>query len=455
MAGIGFELRKLKQGDTGASTVVAYTYAGLISSGPWIISILSIVILSVVLRPLLQQAELDFFSASVTHVYAFSLILVGPMQLVLTRYVADQFSFRSRSQIFPSLLSALVITAIVSGTVGSIFFLGLVGGALIHKVAAAALMVYVSCIFIAANYLTALRGYKRVVTAFAVGYAASCLLAYGAVVAFGPEAAILGFTCGHAVLFLMLLHSLHREFGTDVSMRWDVLSYFRKFPSLALTGILYNVGIWGDKLMFWWVSEHRLQISGALYAAPQYDVAIYLSLLSIVPGMAVFFLKLETDFAERYQAFFDAIEGRKTLSQIVACREAMTETLRDGFRHLLAVQGITTLLLLVFADQVANAVGIGSIQMGIFRVTLFGAFLLIGFLSLLTILFYFDDRKGALVCTAVFATANVGLSIPTILANEAWYGIGFVFAAGFALMIALVRVNHRLANLESHIFRGV
>ena len=56
MAGIGFELRKLKQGDTGASTVVAYTYAGLISSGPWIISILSIVILSVVLRPLLQQA---------------------------------------------------------------------------------------------------------------------------------------------------------------------------------------------------------------------------------------------------------------------------------------------------------------------------------------------------------------------------------------------------------------
>jgi uncharacterized membrane protein len=93
--------------------------------------------------------------------------------------------------------------------------------------------------------------------------------------------------------------------------------------------------------------------------------------------------------------------------------------------------------------------------MGIFRVTLFGAFLLIGFLSLLTILFYFDDRKGALICTAVFATANVGLSIPTILANEAWYGIGFVFAAGFALMIALVRVNHRLTNMESHIFRGV
>ncbi|MCB1098848.1 MAG: exopolysaccharide Pel transporter PelG [Verrucomicrobiae bacterium] len=455
MAGIGFELRKLKQGDTGTSTVAAYTYAGLISSGPWIISILSIVILSVVLRPLLRQAELDFFSASVTHVYAFSLILVGPLQLVLTRYVADQFSFRSRSRIFPSLLSALVITAVVSGVVASVFFLGLVGGALIHKVAAAALMVYVSCIFIAANYLTALRGYKRVVTAFAVGYAASCLLAYGAVVAFGPDTAMLGFSCGHAVLFLMLLHSLHREFGTDVSMRWDVLSYFRKFPSLALTGILYNVGIWGDKLMFWWVSEHRLQISGALYAAPQYDVAIYLSLLSIVPGMAVFFLKLETDFAERYQAFFDAIDGGKTLSQIVACREAMTESLRDGFRHLLAVQGITTLLLLVFADQVANAVGIGSIQMGIFRVTLFGAFLLIGFLSLLTILFYFDDRKGALVCTAVFATANVGLSIPTILANEAWYGIGFVFAAGFALMIALVRVNHRLANLESHIFRGV
>ena len=89
----------------------------------------------------------------------------------------------------------------------------------------------------------------------------------------------------------------------DVSTRWDVLGYFKKYPSLALIGLLYNLGIWGDKLMFWWVAENREQISGALYAAPQYDVAIYLSLLSIVPGMAVFFLKLETEFRREVPCF--------------------------------------------------------------------------------------------------------------------------------------------------------
>ena len=133
-----------------------------ISSGPWIISILSIVILSVLLRPLLNEYDLNFFSASITHVYAFSLILAGPLQLVLTRFVADQFSAKTRERVFPSFLSALAITAVVSGAVASVFFLGMVEGGIVRKIAATSLMIYVSCIFIATNYLTALRGYKRV-----------------------------------------------------------------------------------------------------------------------------------------------------------------------------------------------------------------------------------------------------------------------------------------------------
>lgn len=39
MAGIGFELRKILKRDSLLSLMQAYSYAALISSGPWIMSI--------------------------------------------------------------------------------------------------------------------------------------------------------------------------------------------------------------------------------------------------------------------------------------------------------------------------------------------------------------------------------------------------------------------------------
>jgi polysaccharide biosynthesis protein PelG len=170
--------------------------------------------------------------------------------------------------------------------------------------------------------------------------------------------------------------------------------------------------------------------------------------------MAVFFLKLETGFAEQYEAFFAAIEDRKPLADIIAARQGIVQSLRDGFVQLFKVQGLVTILLVAFAETLGSRLGLGSVKVGIFQVTLFGTFLLIGFLSLLTVLFYVDDRRGALLCTASFAVANAALSLPTIKSNEAWFGFGFVVAAGLGMALAAWRVNRRVAELESAIFRA-
>ena len=206
--------------------------------------------------------------------------------------------------------------------------------------------------------------------------------------------------------------------------------------------------------MFWWMSDQKKQIAGLLYAAPQYDTAVYLSFLSIVPGMAVFFLRLETDFADKYEGFFKAIEERGSLADIRAARQAVIDSLKSGILHLFKIQGIFTAFIVAFARPIAEAAGIGSIQTGIFQVTLFGAFLLVCFLSMLTVLFYFDDQKGALIASVVFAAANAGLAIPTIMAKEAWYGYGFVVSAGIALLIVTWRVNHRVSRMEEMVFRS-
>src|SRR3989475_621459 len=100
MAGIGFELRHLLRKNTLTSVLQAYAYAGVIGSGPWVFSIIGILLVgvfsvSVVAPPLLVTQ----FQTSVTYLVASSLILTGAAQLAFTRFVSDQlFLKKDRSE---------------------------------------------------------------------------------------------------------------------------------------------------------------------------------------------------------------------------------------------------------------------------------------------------------------------------------------------------------------------
>lgn len=452
MAGMGFELRRLSARRDYSGQLQAYASAAVVSAGPWIISIVSLMVATWLLDALLRPDDLRLLTSSITHVYAFALALTGPIQLVLTRHAADCFSVNQREAIFPSLVGSLLVTTLLSGSVGGWFFLTQVPAPPLYQAAAGALLVHVSGIFIISTYLSALRHYTRIVVAFFVGYTVSVFAAYSLAGTHGLTGAILGFLGGHFLIALMLIYFVYDEFGRGAGPRFSFLRAFTRFPDLMLCGLCYNLAIWIDKFLFWWFSQSNVQIAGALHAAPDYDFAIYLSLLSIAPGMAVFFLQVETAFAERFHEFFDAVKEGRPLREITSARHAIMLSLREGFVRLLKVQGLTTVVLVVFADHLTSWFHIGYVQTGIFRITLFGALLLVMFLSALTVLFYLDDRRGALWCSLVFLLGNATLSIVTLRENEAWYGFGFVVAAGLALLLAASRVNRHLAELEFRTF---
>ncbi len=456
MAGIGFTLRRLSNSRNYAGQIGAYASAAVISAGPWMISILSLMLLTWLLHQVLpkQDDAIRLFSASVTHVYAFALVLTGPLQLLLTRYTADQYSLKTPEKVFPSFRGGLIVATLISAVVGGVFFIGFVPAPWEFQVGSAALLVYVSCIFVASVYLSVLREYWRIVIAFFVGYGSGVGAAWYLAKDYGITGAMTGLLAGHLVLFIMLAGHVRREIGKGQGSLFEFFKTGWKLPDLLLCGLFYNLGIWIDKFLFWWLSHNTVQVSGALRASPDYDLAIYLSFISIVPGMAVFILQVETSFAERFQQYFDAVNHGRPLSEIINAREGIINSLRAGFQRLLKVQGVTTALLVVGANVLSSVFHVSFMQIGIFRITLFGAFLLMAFLAMQTVLFYFNDRKGALLCSFVFMLANGVLSYLTVKQNEAWYGFGFVVASGVALLIAAMRVNARLASLEYHTFNA-
>ena len=82
MAGIGFELRKLLKRDSLLGMMQAYAYAGIISSGPWVLSIIGILVIGLMsISMVVPEFLITQFQVSVTYLIAFSLTLTGFAQL--------------------------------------------------------------------------------------------------------------------------------------------------------------------------------------------------------------------------------------------------------------------------------------------------------------------------------------------------------------------------------------
>lgn len=452
MAGIGFKLQKIMRNPTLGNILRAYAYAALISSGPLILSLLSLALLGICLDTLHLAEELVLFFSSVTHIYAFTLIVTAPIQLVFVRFSADCEYTGDTTKIFPFLMTSMAVTTPLTTAAGLIFFLGFVPAPLIFQLGAAFLATLVSCVWMVSSYLTAVKSYNRVIFSFAAGYGVSFVLTWILTVCRGTHWSILGFAIGHLVLLILLLSTVFHELSHRHTAPIAFLRTFFKYKDLALTGLLYNIGIWADKALFWWFAPGHVQVAGPIYCMPVHDQGVYLGFFSIIPGMAIFLLRLETQFALQYKRYFDQAVNKASYADLQQTKQSMIQALSREIMQLIKVQGGISLLLIIFAQDLMPFLHLDALQAGVFQIVLLGSLMLMLFIVLLTVLFYLDKRHDALFCCAIFCLTNIAVTCLTIVYGEAWYGVGYVAAGALAFLLAAHRVNYHIERLEYDTF---
>ena len=452
MAGIGFELNKILSKKGYTSTLQAYLYAAIIGSGPWLTTVAALGLLGACMSTMAQTDEVRMFFVSISLIYGITLIFTGPIQLVLTRYAADQQYSNHTERIFPTFIYCLAWISITFTLVGLILFIGFIPAPLLFQLSAALLTMLVASIWIAGIFLTALKNYTAVLRAFAVGCTVSFLVGWQLTFNFQISGAMMGMAIGHAVLLLMLCAAIFKEIGNHEMGRADFLHYFARYKELAACGFFYNAGIWIDKFLFWWLDPGSEKITGILYTSPIYDRVVYFSFLTIVPGMAVFLLKLETDFSIKNEMFYKHVLKKGTLQQIKEHKREMVRALGEGFGLLFKVQGLCSALIMLSAGRILEFLGLGAVQSGVFQISVLASFLLLIFMSLLMILHYLDKRRDAMWCTIVFTVVNASVTTWSILAGERWFGLGFMVAAAVGVLLAASWVNKHLRDLEYFTF---
>lgn len=452
MAGVGFELNRILSRQGYTALLQAYGYAGLIGSGPWLVAVITLQALGVLMAGAAPPHDLRIFFVSVSLAYAITLILSGPIQMVLTRFTADQHFTGSMEAVFPTFVLSLAWTAAGFALAGFPVIWFLVPGSPLFRSGLLLLVVLVSSTWVAGVFLTALKNYLSVLGGFLVGFLASLVLAAAGCRWHGVDAAMLGFAGGQGILLLILCGVIFRELGSMVLVRADFGGAFVKYWDLALGGLLYNLSIWIDKFIYWWVDPRAERIGGILRASPMVDNVVYFSFLTIIPGMAVFLLKLETEFAMKNERFFQLVLRKGTLAQIGEAQTEMVLALRDGFVTLVKVQGLVTALLVLLSDSVVQSLHFAAVQTTLLQVSLVAVYFLVLFLALMTVLYYLDKRTEALWMCGLMTLLNGGITLALLPLGEAAYGFGFLVANAVVVAVGTQRVNHHLRRLDYHTF---
>ncbi len=452
MAGIGFELRKYLNEDSFSGTLKAYGFAGLISAGPWVLSILGVMLIGIVaISQKVGGQEVEQFTTSVTWIMGTSLILSGFLQLVFTRYIADRL-FEGRDHLInPNLFGALLLTTAISGILAAAAMYQWFDEAFSYEALMVANFVTLSNVWILVIFVAGLKKFKVILYSFFFGYATTVLLSI-LLMPFGIAGLLTGMLVGHALLLFLMLAVVIPEYPVQQTVRVDFLKRKEIFPVLIFVGVFYNLGIWIDKLIFWTNPGTSEAIIGPLRASLIYDLPIFLAYLSIIPGMAVFLLRIETDFAEAYDGFFNAVRGNASLQEIETLGNEMILAVREGIFQIIKVQGITVLILYMLGPKIVSWLGISQKFIHLYYIDLVGVAAQVLMLAVLNVLFYLDRLRDAFWLTLTLLVTNASFTWISLQLGPMYYGYGFGLSMTLTAFVGIYLLSSELENIEFRTF---
>ncbi|MGD6816885.1 exopolysaccharide Pel transporter PelG [Metabacillus sp. 113a] len=460
MAGIGFQLQKLFKEDYYSSRFKAYLYSLFVTAGPWLIVILTILMLQLLLQavPDVTAENKQLFMISVSYCFMFSQVLFGFQQLVVTRYVADCLYEKKEEKVFSSFLGFSAVTIAAAGLLWLIFaLLSPIGWD--YKLLMLSLFIMLNLIWVMLLYLSGAKNYQAIALSFlaggifSIGFLFLCMKWFPFFEGEWSAAWMMmgSFTGGMAITFFGLVVSMLKTFpDRSATAPFAYLAYFDKYGLLAFTGIFYNAGLWISNWIIWLNSGEWLL--GTFRYHPSYDTALFYAYLTILPTYVIFVVSIETRFYERYKTFFSFINDGGTLSQIMKSKTSMILVLKQELERLVRYQGFISLALLILAVLLLPLFIKADSVLDLFRITIIGAFFNGMTLIMMLLLLYFDDRRGAFRTALLFFS---GIAITTVVflpAGESAYGTGFTLGSLISFIYSSARLFQYVGKADYYAF---
>lgn len=433
MAGISIRLKKILEKRSLTGLLTATAYSAVLSSGNWIIAVSSVFFFSILVNKFSREHNISvIYQIYITYTVAISLILSGPLQLMFTRYVADRLFEKQIDKILPNYFGALALcmgySFLISIFLSFYFFHSI---PFFYHIIFSFTISTLSGVWMSNAVLSGLKSYRYIIFSFGFSY---LFIGFAILFAsrFGLIWTFISFYAGQVLLLFLLIIRMILDYSSDRLFEFDFLKKRKFYYSLGVTGFFYNLGIWADKFIFWFNPSTGQQVFGNLRASVLYDIPVILSYICLIPGIAVFFMKLEVEFAESYDNYYRAVRDWGRLDDLYRLGNKVIDSARTTFYDTLRAQGIGAILIFFFEEKIFDFFKLPSIYIPLFNILFTGAILQLSFMVIFALLSYFDRKKQIALMSVIFSIGNIIFSLLTQFLGPYYYGYGF----GLSLLIA-------------------
>lgn len=454
MAGIGFELKKLFAGRGVFMKIRAYAYAGIVTSGTMVLAVVLLLGMQW-LATAFGVSPSDKETLVVLLVYAmlFSLLLSSGMQMLVSRYVADQMFMKRMDRVMPSLIGSSLVVMVPGGVLYALLLASAPDISLLVRALNWLLFMLLIPVWLQMAYITAAKDYKRVLRVFALGVGVALLL--GFVLIQGQVdiliALMTALVCGYGFMLVGFTRVLLDYFPVGHGSPMAFIAYLGRTPLLLLTGTLSMLGAFAHMFVMWF-SPLGAVVSGGLRQASTYDAACFYAVLITLPTSINFIVSVEVNFYQKYQDYFQAVREGGTLSEIGLARQNMITVLGQEIFKLTSVQVFCMVAYVVLMRYFLVIIGFTTEMIATFQILSIGYSGYAVGSSLMLLQLYFNDQRGAALTAGVFMLSSLGITLLLTPLGSLYYGVGFALSGILMYLAALPRLIHYVNNIDYHVF---
>ncbi len=410
----------------GVSTdLLAIAYSVVISSGPWIITTISLwIILS-----LLKITNI-YFNIAIVYSFVYSIIISGLFIMFESRRISDLIYLKQYKKIIPEVMGMLLYAILFAILFLLVFFL-FNKHELWFVFSFSYLVISLLTLWIISIASISTDAVNWYIMAYLVmGFFAIIFSNY-----LGSENNPLGYILGYAFgvnigTFVHYVITLV-YFGTKMNITFEWMKEIKKYWQNIFIGFTYYLALWIDDFITWYSKDFgEIPLKGFHFSFI-YDSPMFLAYLTIIPTATMFILVLETRFYKTYKLFYDALIEGYNYSEIVIRQKDMEKELKFDINLTVRVQMIITLILF-FLNEMNLLPFVSEMFKSVLRLGLIGAMMNSFYLMIMLLLLYFDFRNEALFLNIMVLLINSTLSI-IFIKNFGYYTLGASYSFAFAI----------------------
>ena len=457
MAGIGFELRKIFSKTTISSRIRGIVFGTMTTIGPTIIFLAMLIGINLTLDSLnVPEGQQIFFSSATLYLFLFSIIISGATGTTITRFISDRIhedeedyipSAMFGTSIFVSLLAALFATTIVGllylDGITDILMLGLFY----------TLTIVVSITYNLMLFISALKEYIKITLAFLVGVLLG-VLTFVLLYFFSNLNILVTILCAMVVVFatinLILAYLILTFFNHSNHEYFAFMLYYKKYPYLFLSGLLYIVTLYIPNMLYWLFSDIAIQVS-IFRVAPSYDMALFLAIVVNLSTPVLFVIKVETKFFEKYQKYVGSLISG-TYGIIEKYRKIMLNTMDVELFFIYEVQLIITIILTSAGILFLPMFGFGGMVLNYFLLLSIGVYCTYLMYFTVVFLYYFDDQFGSFITTFTFFITTIVASIVALRLGVSFYPASLFVGGIVAWIVGFFRLRTFMETINSRLY---